>query len=148
MCVCACACSCVCLYVHVFGSSCTSAVFFSVCFAVTHSTFPRAHGLQTGDYLTIEALRTLAEDAGYLSVDEMRRLANDEGGGGEEGEGIGGGGGKIKECGGKTRDKARVRRQAHVCRHTDTQTDARTTQHSQHPCVCVRVCVSRRLPRH
>ena len=85
-CVCVCVCMLVCLFVcaRVWLFLYVCCFFFSVCFAVTHSTFPRAHGLQTGDYLTIEALRTLAEDAGYLSVDEMRRLANDEGGGGEE----------------------------------------------------------------
>ncbi|EGD76724.1 hypothetical protein PTSG_08075 [Salpingoeca rosetta] len=34
---------------------------------------------EEGDYLTVDTLRELAEDAGYLSVDEMNRLANDQG---------------------------------------------------------------------
>eukprot|EP00045_Choanoeca_perplexa_P016392 m.221308 g.221308 ORF g.221308 m.221308 type:complete len:427 (+) comp17246_c0_seq2:4981-6261(+) len=32
-----------------------------------------------GDYLTLDAMRGLAEDAGYLSVDEMQRLAKPDG---------------------------------------------------------------------
>lgn len=35
--------------------------------------------VSVGDYLTLDAMRALAEDAGYLSVDDMQRLAKSDG---------------------------------------------------------------------